>query len=197
MSNYLTLAEFKENSYLGDMPVDAYAQLAIDAAEEAIEAYTERRFYQGGTADAYYYTATDTKYLPIDDLVSLVSLKTDDNADGTYETTWAAADSLLAPYNASIIEQPYTRIETNAAVSRTFPLTPKGVEVTGQFGWPAIPDRVKDATLLQAVRFYKRFREAPFGVAGVSLDGSALRLLSRLDADVELMLSRLRRVPVV
>lgn len=69
-------------------------------------------------------------------------------------------------------------------------------QATGQtFGGEGaeVPDVIQMATLLQAARFFKR-KGAPFGIAGSPEMGSELRLLSRLDPDVELMLFGQRRI---
>ncbi len=192
MSNYLTLEEFKANSGLSEVPVDAFAQVAIDAAEEAIESYCGRVFTQSGTVTRYY-TPDDQLEVPVDDLVTAATVLTDDDGDGTYETTWASTEYLLAPYNAATDGKPYTRLEANAAVTRTFPLVAKGLQITGTWGWPAVPDRVKQATLLQATRLFKRTRSSPFGVEAVTIDGSPVRLRAELDPDVRMMLAGLRR----
>jgi hypothetical protein len=52
---------------------------------------------------------------------------------------------------------------------------------------------VEQATLLQASRFHAR-RFSPYGVAGSPELGSELRLLAKLDADVELALSKAQLV---
>ena len=51
-----------------------------------------------------------------------------------------------------------------------------------------VPASVKLATEMQASRWAKR-RDAPFGVAGSPELGSELRLLPKLDPDVEVLLS--------
>jgi hypothetical protein len=50
-----------------------------------------------------------------------------------------------------------------------------------------VPAEVKLATELQASRWAKR-RDAPFGVAGSPELGSELRILAKLDPDVEILL---------
>jgi hypothetical protein len=57
------------------------------------------------------------------------------------------------------------------------------VRVTGLFGWAAIPDAIKLATMIQASRLFAR-RHAPFGILGSPETGGELRLLERLDADL-------------
>jgi hypothetical protein len=57
------------------------------------------------------------------------------------------------------------------------------VKVTALWGWTAVPVAVKQATLLQASRFFSR-RHSPYGVAGSPELGSEIRLLARVDPDV-------------
>jgi hypothetical protein len=53
----------------------------------------------------------------------------------------------------------------------------------------SLPSRVKEAGLLQAGRLFKR-QTAPLGIAAVGTGdgGSGMRLLAKLDPDVELLL---------
>ncbi|NIL59971.1 phage gp6-like head-tail connector protein, partial [Salinispora arenicola] len=59
--------------------------------------------------------------------------------------------------------------------------------ITAPWGWPAIPTAVVLATQLQASRLLTR-RDSPYGVAGSPQDGSEMRLLARVDPDVEVVL---------
>lgn len=54
-----------------------------------------------------------------------------------------------------------------------------------------IPAGVTQACLLQASRFFAR-RYSPFGIAGSPENGSELRLLSRVDPDVAVVLAPYR-----
>jgi hypothetical protein len=67
---------------------------------------------------------------------------------------------------------------------------PSSVAVTGQFGWPAVPAQVIEATTILATRLLRRAREAPFGVVGLGIDGAAVRI-SRFDPDVGFLLDPL------
>ncbi len=193
MSNYVTLEDLRSNSSLGDLPVDVEAQRAIDAAEEAIESYCGRTFYQMTNATRYY-TADRLYTLYPDDIVTAGTVLTDDNADGTHETTWATTDYNVGPYNAEAYGRPYTFIEVSAAGLRMFPKAiPRGVKIIGTFGWPAIPDAIVQATIIQATRFLKRARSSPFGIETVAVDGTPVRLRNKLDPDVEVMLGTLRK----
>jgi hypothetical protein len=62
------------------------------------------------------------------------------------------------------------------------------LRITARWGWSSVPTVVREATLLQASRYLMR-RDSPFGIAGTPENGSELRLLSRLDPDVALMLA--------
>ena len=64
----------------------------------------------------------------------------------------------------------------------------EGVEVTAKWGWTATPPAVVNANLILASRFLKR-RDSPFGMAGSPEMGNELRLLSKLDPDVAVMLA--------
>jgi hypothetical protein len=61
------------------------------------------------------------------------------------------------------------------------------VRVTARWGWPAIPDVVEQATLLQAGRLYKR-KDSPQGVLANAEWGS-IRVAS-IDPDVARLLRR-------
>jgi hypothetical protein len=194
VSNYLTLEQLRTSSQLGDLPVDDFAQIAIDSAEEAIEAYCGRRFWKdsGGTA-VRYFSADDSYCVVVDDLVTAGTVATDNDGDGVYETTWDATAFSLSPINAAAKDKPYTRILTTPLATQTFPSGRNGVKVTGDWGWPSIPQRVVQATLIQATRFFKRARSSPMGIETVTIDGQPVRIRAKLDADVEVMLSSLIR----
>lgn len=192
MSNYVSMEELRRSSQLGDLPVDYEAQAALDAAEEAIEAYCGRKFWKDA-ADVTRYFQGQVSFVLIDDLATLTSLKTDDDGDGTFESTWASTDYVLAPYNAAADSRAYSRIELAPTGRFRFPTWARGVQVIGKFGWPAVPARVAQATMIQATRFLKRARSAPFGIETITVEGAPVRLRSRLDPDVEVMLSRLRK----
>lgn len=55
------------------------------------------------------------------------------------------------------------------------------VRITAQFGWPAVPDDITEAALLQAARLYRR-KDSPEGITG-SAEWGVVRL-SRRDPDV-------------
>jgi len=65
------------------------------------------------------------------------------------------------------------------------------VRVEGTFGWPAVPDAVREATILQASRLFTRL-DSPLGVAGFG-DMGAMRVSFKGDPDVLMLLAPYRR----
>jgi len=142
--------------------------MVLDSISRDIDNHCRRHFYQ--LTDTQVFTADHSTLLVIPDLVSITTLKTDTTSDQSYDTTWAAADYMLWPRNASKRESgwPYTEIRVDTTTEsdlNTFPLTQEAVQVAGVWGWPAVPKVIHDITLLEAARLLKDF-EHPSGVAG-------------------------------
>jgi hypothetical protein len=195
---YASLPEFKAWVSLSDTIDDVVATSVLEAVSRWIDEHTDTHFWQDGTvgvpvARTFVSNGPGCRDFEIDDLVSISTLKTDDAGDGTFETTWSASDYQLQPVNRPT-GHPYTKIE--AIGSLTFPArTAPGsrsdrVEITGVWGWAVVPAPVHLACLIQASRELKR-RLSPEGVIGPSEFG--VRVGSRLDPDVELMLSEYTR----
>lgn len=197
---YASVDQLKAEFPITDTADDTRLERVLDAVSRQIDRFCGfplRHFWQTDSAAVRHYTADAKDHLWIHDATAVTALVTDEDGDGTFEITWASTDYLLWPYDASDEERPYTRIEVASTSGQRFPRgIRKGVKVTGRFGWTAVPHEVTEACLLQAARVHKR-TAAPFGIAqAASLDGSGMRLLSRLDPDVELMLTPLKR-PVI
>lgn len=191
---YVTLSDLKVFVGIGDTGDDATLQRALDASEEQVNTYTGRRFTADGSAVIRYYDALDKGTVAIDPLSSTTDLAVavDQDGNGTFEDTLVLdTDFRLAPYNAAVLSAPWTSLV--ALTGTTFPPGTRRIRVTGRWGWPAVPASVKQATLIQAARLWKR-KDAPFGVAGSVEFGSELRLLAALDPDVQALLRPYRLV---
>lgn len=148
---------------------------ACFAASRWIEQYCERLFYRSPTGTARTFTACDPYMVRLGDfcdLVSISALATDEAGDGTFETTWSTSDYQLWPNNPAAAPEirPYTSVR--ALPGRTFPLAwdnarADRVQITGVYGWPAVPSSVKQAALLLAVDALKT-KETSFGVGGAN-----------------------------
>jgi len=174
---------------------DGYLEATIESVSRMIENHTGRRFY--ATSETRYYSAINSDEVMVDDLLTVTTLKTDDDEDGTFETTWTTSDYHLMPMNAATNGRPYTWIETSGYGSYSFPVNvKKGVQIVGSFGYCAItslPKPVAEACKLQSIRLFKR-KDAPFGViAGGELQQGMT--IPDLDPDVKMLLSAyVRRV---
>ena len=182
--DYVAASDLKSFLRIGDTVDDVEVDFAIAAASRAIDRAANRQFGLEAAPVQRAYTArwdkARCKYVvDIDDLMTVTGLIV--TVDVT-ETTYT-----LHPSNADLDGRPWTQIVLDGGTC-----TEDGVSVTAQFGWTAVPDAVKQATLLQASRFFKR-RDAAFGVAGSPELGSELRLLAKVDPDVDVVLGPYRR----
>ena len=171
---------------------DTAMEAAINAASRFIDKFTGRKFYT--STETRYYSSNDTCIIYIDDLISLTTLKTDDDGDGIFETTWATTDYNLNPYNAVLDRIPYTWIELSRGGNYSFPVSAqKCIQIAGSFGYSSsVPAEVKMACLIQSSRLWKR-KDSPFGIAGTSELGT-MQMIYKLDADVQNLLEPFRRL---
>ena len=185
--SYVTLEQLKNTlSLSGETFGDLDVEIAAAAASRAVEELCGRRFYADANANQVrHYSPDSALELEIDDLVTLTSLKADEDGSGSFEVTWAATDYVLEPLNAAADSWPYSLIRVHPNGARLFPTAyPKSVELTGKFGWPAIPKPVEQATTILAAKLFRRAREAPFGILSAGLEtGGAIRI-ARTDPDV-------------
>lgn len=132
VNGYVTLADVKARMDLTttDTTRDAFIPAMIEAASRWIDQHTGRHFY--ALTATRYFTTYDPLALRVSDLASVSTLKTDEDGDRTYETTWAATDYDLLPYN----HPPYQWIEVAPNGLHVFPRLRKGVQIAGVWGWP-------------------------------------------------------------
>jgi len=195
--DYCTLDELKAKLWpTGSTPDDAEdTPLAsvITAVSREFDNYCGRRFYTTAADETRYYTAEDAEILlPDDDIVSVTTLKTDGDGDGTYEETWTTSDYRLEPVNSALAGRPYTWITLKPQGTRSFPVILHCVQIVGKFGYSATPAPIKEACLLQCIRWYRR-KDAPFGVLGPNEMGQTT-FIPKLDPDVQRVLDSYRRV---
>jgi len=192
--SYATLAQFKAAVGITDSTDDAALQNVLDATDTLIDLHCDRKTGFGTATETRYYTAEDYQYVLTDDLVSVTTLQTDDDANGTYETTWTAnTDFMLAPANAALDGFPYTEIDTSVSWPRNFPKDVyRGVKVLGVFGFPSVPAAVVQAEIIQAGAVWSS-RTSPFGVIGSADLGGILRQTRALHPEAALILEPYRK----
>lgn len=188
MAGYVDLEALKSSLQLtGETFADADLQLAIDAATSAVNAECGRRFTEDTVDQERSYPVVRRGRLELDDLISVTEIRS--ATDGQDPVIWASNDYVLMPYNAPADGRPWTelRLTTNGSVVFRPDEEVGTVTVTGKFGWPEVPASIKEATSILATRLMKRAREAPFGIAGMGIDGMAVRVMS-YDPDVRMLL---------
>lgn len=191
---YLTADELKATLEMtGTTFADADVTIAIGAASRAVDTITGRRFWLDEDADQFrYYTPHSIRLLQIDDLVVMTSVAIDRSGNGTFSETWTlGTDYVLEPFNAPVEQpaRPYETIRVRRLSGRWFPdCIEQSVQVTGQFGWSAVPDDVTAAAGIIAAKLLRRGREAPFGIVTVGIDSGAAMHIARMDPDVYTLL---------
>jgi hypothetical protein len=190
--SYATLAEFKASVGITDSTDDTALQSVLDATDQLINNYCDIKVGFGQTASqARYYTADNLTFVLTDPIVSVSAVQTDDDGDGTYETTWSATDYVLAPRNAALDTRPYTEVDTAPNEPKVFTTLYLGVKITGVFGWPAVPSAVKQAALIQAGAVWSS-RTAPFGIIGSQDQGTVMRMSRALHPEAQVLLEPYR-----
>ena len=192
MGSYVALSELKSALGITGSTDDDFLNLAIDAAEQAIDDLCGRVFTAAGSTSARTYRAQP--YLAVTDDVSTLTglvVKTDTSGDGTFDQTWASTDYQVEPLNN--LAKGRAVFNLRAVGDYLFPVYGDGLvslEVTANWGWPSVPDAVKQAALMYSSRLYGR-RASPMGVIGVG-DFGPVRI-SRSDPDIAHLLMDYRR----
>ena len=194
VNGYASLSEVKAALRITDAVDDSLLEMAVESASRLVDGHAGRRFWNAGTATKYF-VAQDDYVCEVDDISSsTIVLQTSSGADGIFDTTWDIDDYQLEPLNAELdgISWPYTSIR--AIGDYLWPISGGEalVKVTGVFGWPSVPIAIKQATIIQASRIFKRL-DSPLGVAGFG-DLGAIRVTRDLDPDVAQLVMPYKRM---
>ena len=145
MNAYVSLDTLKNASVLnitgtGD---DARLRNVLENVSRQIDQYCNRHFYILAATRKFDGDGRDELLVP--DIVSVDAngLKTDDNKDRTFETTWATTDYLLLPSNADPDtrenpgSRPYTKVvvDTDAGTKAHWPAGRQTVQIAGQWSY--------------------------------------------------------------
>lgn len=162
--SYATVGQVRSWLGVADSADDVELTLALAAAEAAIDTHCGYAFGLDASPVARLFAAERLDLLdvaaaglPIGSSASIV-IATDTDADGVYETTWASGDFQLEPLNgrgAGGAVWPYTAIR--AIGDKAFPVGPRAmVQITARFGWPAVPTRVRTASIMLTAAWHQR-----------------------------------------
>ena len=193
-NGYTTLVAMKNFLSIVDSTDDTLLEGLIESASRSIDRIANRRFYADSSASARSYRANNNVFVYVDDISSTTGLvvKTDDDGDGTFETTLTInTDFLVDPLTASALGRPFTQL-TMVNTLNVWPVYPglfsnglrPGVEVTAKWGWPSVPDDIETSCQILTADLYKR-KDSPGGILGLG-DLGAVRM-SPLGRDVTAM----------
>lgn len=177
-NEYAELEELKEMRSITSNSQDAALQRAITRASRAIDRRCGRRFWRDGEVSTTYYPNLQGR--------SIVSGSSETFLTGDIATAATISVSLggveSAPDGLSFSY--FSSFEPHGAITGITRASWWGgrVQLTAEYGWPAVPDSIEEATLLLANRRYMR-KDSPEGTSGWSTEGQTG--VSRFDQDIE------------
>jgi hypothetical protein len=173
---------------------------AINAASGEIEKHCNRQFNAAATATARVYAPECRTEVYVDDFYTTDGLivEVDTAGDGTFATTIPSSGYELYPANGVVDGQvgwPYYEIHL---VDDYFPVHHRRknvVRVTAKWGWAAVPEAVRQATVIIAAETFQ-LKDAPFGTAGMDQFGNIYHVRDNRIAAGKLARYCRRRIPV-
>lgn len=172
---YASVNEYRAVAGNSDDGADILIAAHLQSASDLYNKRVGQWFYKTDAVTARTFKAKYSDRLDLDyagDCPGIATatgllIKVDTDADESFsdETAWLATDYRLWPLNAQAagvqIQEPYRRIEVKPSGAQRF--IPGGlVEVTAVFGWPEIPQTVKD-DVLEICRIWRRESPAATG----------------------------------
>lgn len=201
---YATVAQVKAFINITDVLSDTLLENSSNAASRLIDDFTgwnSHGFWVDSSVVTQSYYAEDSRTVCIDDGIATATgliVKTDVNDDGGFATTLTInTNFILQPVNAlaSFPSRPFTEIRLVDYTGTYFPRWGSGrpgVQITAKFGWPAVPDAVYQACLIQAVQEYNS-KAASFGVLPIGDSGFGTRVGRGLHPMAESLLEGVSR----
>ncbi len=176
---YATLTELKTTLRITDSTDDVELQAKLLAASRRVDRDCGRRFWSDRTTSSRIYTPHHEELLPVNDIATSTGLVVEVGRASTWTTVASNAYDLL-PENA---EADSRAIEVLTRVLGYWPMWGlQRVRVTARWGWPAVPEEIKNAAILLAARLFRR-KDSPEGVQGFA-DLGVVRV-SRYDPDYD------------
>lgn len=184
-NGYATLTAAKLALGINDLTDDRDIEACVEAASRQIDDHCGkgRKFFHDATVVARSYYPDDEDECWVDDISTTTGLvvKVDLDDDGTFETTLTlGTDFILAPVNAAAEypARPYTQIKLLTNSRTLFYELASGrpfLQVTAKFGWPAVPESVERACVMQTRNVFKAM-QAQNGLVQIAVDGTAVRM---------------------
>lgn len=186
--DYVTTDEFKQARRIGDSLDDAQIAPFITAASRQVDTHCGRRFYLDTEASTRTYEPSDDCELIVDDFGTTTGLVVVESGttltlnthfylhplNGLTEWGEAGPYYVLEKFN----DQPWLDYDNGGSIS-----------VTAKWGWPAVPEQVKQATIMLTADLMAS-RDNAFGVVGLDA-GAAIRM--RMNSTAAALLASYRR----
>lgn len=183
-ADYVTRDQLRVYMNMSDAAYDTYNTVfdtVISSASRAIEDYTHRQFNDAGAVSARQYAPVRRGLVITHDFSTVAGLivKTDDDGDGVFETTWTIGTDFVVEPDSGIGPSgqpgwPFWKIR--ATGSKCFPGGEiRRVQVTAQWGWAAIPKPVLEAVYMSAADGFQ-YKDTRMGVAGADQFGAIVRI---------------------
>ncbi len=158
VNSYASLTELKNILGVTSTTDDVMMRKILEAASRSIESYCNRVFYS--VTSTKYFNGAVTLWIP--DLLSVTTLKTDEDGDGTFENTFdgTAGTGDYIKYGTGLEDSlntfPYTRLEINpnGDYGSFASGVKRGVEIAGVWGYgdgTSATPYVTDTTTAEAI----------------------------------------------
>jgi hypothetical protein len=180
---YATVAELKAYDIVRnggtastDTADDAVLEDIIELVSRYMEGQTGRRFFKNSTDETRYFTADENFECFVDDLSAAPTTVSVDYSNQRSYTDIDSDDLELNPPNAALDGLPYTCMKIVPTSDAYFPTTSRGVKVVAKFGFPSVPDDVKNACLAIAANIdANRSGQSSAGSVTVTASGLVIR----------------------
>jgi hypothetical protein len=170
VNGYTTLAEVKAALRIptADTVDDALIELSIEGASRTIDGVADRVFYKQTATRVF--VPVDGFLVETDDFNTITSLKTASNADGVFDITWSRVTISLSRSTESAAGRAFRSLASRPSAISIPYLRPQDHKQPrgngsghGSFGWASVPTAIRQATLILAMRQFKRY-DSPLGV---------------------------------
>ena len=178
----------------------ALLTLLCGRASRLIDRVTKRHdnAYLVSTATARLFDGSGCREQWVDEMAAAPTLvEVDEVGDFTY-TTWSSTDYMVWPYNALAEGLPLLRLDIDQlnGDKSVWYRSPKSVRVTAKWGYSTTPpEDIKQATIIQAIRWFKRSQQA-YQDVGAIVELGQLRYVNALDRDVVAIIDHYRKVVI-
>lgn len=150
---YASAAEYRDRKRKQDTSPDATVLTQLTAVSRFLEREAGQFFNRDGAATAriLFGDGSDVLFLKTEGLPGIATttglvVKVDTDDDGSFADETAVTGVVARPLNAALGPEaaPYTELWLPSGASRSYFPTGYRVEVTADYGWPEVPDLIKE-----------------------------------------------------